>query len=213
MNSLDEFWQGKFGDDYIERNKGNIASNIALFSRILSSAANIKSVIEFGAGIGENLKAIRYLKPDIEISAVEINEQAYNELNSLKNISAYHGSILDLPYLEIGRLFLPKKRDFVLTKGLLIHINPSDLERAYRMIYKTSNKYILIAEYYNPTPIEVEYRGNKGKLWKRDFAGEMLNKYPDLELIDYGFVYHRDNFSQDDITWFLLRKELKSGIR
>jgi hypothetical protein len=35
----------------------------------------------------------------------------------------------------------------------------------------------------------------------------MLNKYPDLQLVDYGFVYHGDaNFPQDDVTWFLLEK-------
>ena len=51
------------------------------------------------------------------------------------------------------------------------------------------------------------YRGHEGKLFKRDFAGELLDKYPDLKLIDYGFVYHRDtNFPQDDCTWFLLEK-------
>ena len=28
-----------------------------------------------------------------------------------------------------------------------------------------------------------------------------------LKLIDYGFIYHRDNsFPKDDITWFLLEK-------
>jgi spore coat polysaccharide biosynthesis protein SpsF len=43
-------------------------------------------------------------------------------------------------------------------------------------------------------------------LFKRDFAGEMLDKYADLKLCDYGFVYHREKFSQDDISWFLLEK-------
>jgi len=44
-------------------------------------------------------------------------------------------------------------------------------------------------------------------LFKRDFAGEMLDRFKDLELLDYGFVYHRDNnFPQDDLNWFLLRK-------
>lgn len=34
-----------------------------------------------------------------------------------------------------------------------------------------------------------------------------MDKFPDCQLVDYGFVYHRDNnFSQDDITWFLLEK-------
>ena len=42
-----------------------------------------------------------------------------------------------------------------------------------------------LAEYYNPTPVSVLYRGHKGKLFKRDFAGEMLDKYNDLNIIDY----------------------------
>jgi hypothetical protein len=45
-------------------------------------------------------------------------------------------------------------------------------------------------------------------LYKRDFAGEMLDRYPDLQLVDYGFSYHRDqNFPQDDANWFLLEKK------
>ena len=40
-----------------------------------------------------------------------------------------------------------------------------------------------------------------------NFAGEMLDRFRDLRLVDYGFVYHRDvNFPQDDITWFLMEK-------
>jgi spore coat polysaccharide biosynthesis protein SpsF len=36
----------------------------------------------------------------------------------------------------------------------------------------------------------------------------MLEKYPDLQLIDYGFCYKRDPaFPQDDATWFLLEKK------
>jgi hypothetical protein len=34
-----------------------------------------------------------------------------------------------------------------------------------------------------------------------------LDRYPDLDLVDYGFVYHRDPlFPQDDMTWFLLQR-------
>jgi spore coat polysaccharide biosynthesis protein SpsF len=53
----------------------------------------------------------------------------------------------------------------------------------------------------------IPYRGNEDRLFKRDFAGEMLNKYSDLSLVDYGFSYRKDPiFPQDDITWFLLEK-------
>ena len=39
------------------------------------------------------------------------------------------------------------------------------------------------------------------------FCGEMLDKYNDLKLVDYGFGYKNDPvFQQDDMTWFLLQK-------
>ena len=114
--------------------------------------------------------------------------------------TSYHSSILDFKPDDI--------RDFVLIKGVLIHINPDELQKVYELLYKTSKKYICIAEYYNPSPVEVKYRGHDGKLFKRDFAGEIMHKFPDLMLINYGFVYHMDNnFPQDDITWFLLKKQ------
>jgi spore coat polysaccharide biosynthesis protein SpsF len=98
-----------------------------------------------------------------------------------------------------------------LIKGVLIHINPDYLGKVYDLLYSIASRYICIAEYYNPKPVEVTYRGNEGKLFKRDFAGEMMDKFPDLKLIDYGFVYHRDyKFPQDDMTWFVLEKTGKN---
>ena len=197
----ENFWSGKFGDGYVSRSHGGhyIASSTNLFARIFNSTHSVHSVIEFGANIGFNIKAIQHLLPDAMISAVEINEIAVRQLNEIKNIRVYHTSILD---------FQPEEEmDFVFSKGVLIHINPDELERVYDLFYKTSKKYICIAEYYNPTPVEVNYRGHRGKLFKRDFAGEIMDQFPDLTLVDYGFVYHRDNnFPQDDITWFLMEK-------
>ncbi|GAG98573.1 unnamed protein product, partial [marine sediment metagenome] len=113
---------------------------------------------------------------------------------------AYHQSILD---------FKSKvKFDLVFTKGVLIHINPDQLSRAYEALYRASKKYICTIEYYNPKPVEVPYRKHRNKLFKRDFAGEILDEYHDLTLESYGFIYHRDNhFPLDDLTWFLLKKK------
>ena len=98
--------------------------------------------------------------------------------------------------------------DLTLTKVVLIHIHPDLLPEVYNRLYRFSKRYILLCEYYNPVPVSVVYRGNTSKLFKRDFAGEMLDLYPDLRLIDNGFVYHRDpKYSlQDDMNWFLLEK-------
>jgi len=99
------------------------------------------------------------------------------------------------------------KAEISLIKGVLIHINPDNLIDVYQKLFETSTKYILIAEYYNPTPVTIPYRGHNEKLFKRDFAGEMLDLFPTLSLIDYGFCYRKDpTFPQDDISWFLLQK-------
>ncbi|OPX94335.1 MAG: hypothetical protein A4E53_00086 [Pelotomaculum sp. PtaB.Bin104] len=197
----ENFWAGEFGDEYVARNRGAslLASNIAFFAEILHYTCSVNTVIEFGANIGLNLEAIKHLLPQSELSAIEINQKAVNELRSWGEVKVYPQTILD---------FSPDyARDFVLIKGVLIHINPESLTRVYDVLYQTSKRYICIAEYYNPMPVEVPYRGHRGKLFKRDFAGEMLDRFKDLILVKYGFCYHRDyNFPQDDITWFLLEK-------
>ena len=195
------FWVGQGGDEYIKRNSNPkiVASNVAFFSRVLRRTSGILSVIEFGANIGLNLMAIQQLMGHVEAFAVEINSEAAKNLQSQGICNVSEQSIFDYN--------CPFGRDLVISKGLLIHINPAYIEKAYEIIYDASNKYILLAEYYNPVPVEVEYRGHRDRLFKRDFAGEMMDIYPDLELIDYGFVYHRDpNFPQGDMTWFLMQK-------
>lgn len=197
----EEFWAGQFGDDYTDRNQGSqiVASNTALFASIIARTRKVKSVLEFGANRGLNLLALRNLLPAVELTAVEINPKAVKELETIKDLKIFQQSLLDFS--------LDYKCDLVLSKGLLIHIAPEMLPRAYQVLYECSSRYICLVEYYNPTPVEVDYRGNKGKLFKRDFAGEMLDIYPDLSLLDYGFIYHRDNyFAQDDLTWFVLGK-------
>ncbi|HAC68697.1 MAG TPA: pseudaminic acid biosynthesis-associated methylase, partial [Pseudomonas sp.] len=98
--------------------------------------------------------------------------------------------------------------DLAFTKGVLIHLPPDLLPAAYDKLYQASKRFILVAEYYNPTPVEVSYRGHAERLFKRDFAGELLDRHADLRLLDYGFAYHRDPlFPADDISWFLLEKQ------
>jgi tRNA1(Val) A37 N6-methylase TrmN6 len=75
----EEFWAGEFGNEYIKRNT-SYYSNIPLFSKIFSLTTGVKSIIEFGANIGMNLKAIRHILPEVELSAVEINKKAITHL-------------------------------------------------------------------------------------------------------------------------------------
>lgn len=197
----EEFWASRFGEEYAKRNRGDqlLASNLAMFSAVLRSTNKVQSVMEFGANIGMNLHAIRQLLPDADLFAVEINDAAADELVRWGAATVYRRSILGF----VG----DRTWDLVLSKGLLIHVAPEELADAYRVLYESARSYVCIAEYYNPTPVEIPYRGHSERLFKRDFAGEMMDRYPSLRLVDYGFAYHRDvNFPQDDITWFLMSK-------
>lgn len=90
---------------------------------------------------------------------------------------------------------------------MLIRIHPEGLGDVYQRLYDSTARSLCVAEYYNPTPMEVTYRGHERRLFKRDFAGEIMDRFPDVRLVDYGFVYHRDpQFPQDDFTWFLMEK-------
>tara|TARA_Y100000768_G_scaffold321011_1_gene256925 strand:+ start:195 stop:824 length:630 start_codon:yes stop_codon:yes gene_type:complete len=199
----EEFWAGNFGEDYIDRNTVEklLSTNLWFFSKALDKVENLTSVIELGPNIGANLVTLHYLFPEIESTGVEINEKAANLLKkNLPQSIIYNESILDFKE--------EKQYDLSLIKGVLIHQDPTVLDLTYDKLHKLSNKYILIAEYYNPSPVEIEYRGNKGKLFKRDFAGEFLSRFDDVKLIDYGFAYNKDpKAPQDDITWFLLEKK------
>jgi spore coat polysaccharide biosynthesis protein SpsF len=197
----EDFWAGEFGTQYINRNPSDkeMGARLALFARIMSRTREVDSIIELGANIGNNLRVLNQMFPCLALAGVEINSTAVAELKEWGKARVFHGSIID---------FVPEQQyDLAFVSGVLIHINPQELPRVYDLLYRAGRRYICLIEYYNPSPVEVPYRGHSDKLFKRDFAGEMLKKFEDIKLLDYGFVYHLDpNFPLDDVTWFLLEK-------
>jgi spore coat polysaccharide biosynthesis protein SpsF len=198
------FWAGEFGTAYIQRNQGDalLAANLDFFGKALRAARGIGTCVEFGANIGMNLKALKLLHPAQEQFGVEINADAARLLARAIPLQNVHcGSILEFN--------LRRTWDLVLVKGVLIHINPDALPQVYDKLAAACGKYLLIAEYYNPTPVAIAYRGHTDRLFKRDFAGEIMERHPQMRLTDYGFAYRRDpNFPQDDINWFLMEKRI-----
>ncbi len=83
---------------------------------------------------------------------VEINQNACKEL-VLKIFKYFNESFLG--NTDYG------KHDMTFTMGVLIHQDPSKLKIAYEKLYNHSSKYILIIEYYNPSPVLIIYRGGK----------------------------------------------------
>ena len=197
----ERFWAGEFGTDYSARNQGpaQIEQRRALWAEVLRQAAPLTSLCEFGANIGLNLVALGQLQPAAVRHAIELNPTALAALNALDGVTVHAGTVLER--------HLTAPVDLTFTVGVLIHIAPERLTTVYDHLHAGSRRYIAVAEYYNPTPVEVPYRGHDARLFKRDFAGEMLDRFSDLRLVDYGFRYHRDPaHPADDLTWFLMEK-------
>lgn len=205
----EDTWRGEFGDQYTDRNMGRTPANRHFFRMVTSgpgidttrhyAGVRFDSALELGCGAGENLVALRQLYPGADLAGVEINHHAAAIAKERAACPIYEQSILD---------FTPTRQwHLAFTKGVLIHIPPTELERAYDVLVRASYRWVLVAEYYSPEPVEVRYRGQAGMLWKRDFAGELLERYQELSLFRYGFVYHRDPYPQDDLTFFLLEKK------
>jgi pseudaminic acid biosynthesis-associated methylase len=198
------FWAGDFGNDYIQRNQDDalIPGKINLLADAMRGTRDVKTCIEFGSNVGLNIKALKILFPRIKSHAIEINSNAVNELSkTLPRESIFNTSILDWSVPE------DMSWDMAMINGVLIHINPDMLPLVYDKLVNATSRYLLVNEYYNPTPVAIDYRGHSDKLYKSDFAGEIMDRHSDMKLVDYGFKCHCEtNYIFGDGTWFLMEK-------
>lgn len=194
----EQFWAGSFGSEYTDRNAIDPQARRPYFEHVLKKMRNVTSICELGANRGHNLEAIKQTGANFELTGVELNEDAFAKLQQIANVSAVLSSIQD---------FEPDGQfDLVFVAGVLIHIDPKDLPAIYKKLAALARRYVLISEYFNPTPVEITYRGHDGVLFKRDFAGEFLDANPDFAVLDYAFQWKRLEPAWDNSTWFLLER-------
>lgn len=200
-----EFWRGAFGDAYANRNNVRpalIQARIVLWSEILrhTLAAPPTTILEVGANIGANLRALRSLT-GARLLAVEPNDKARGILcddgiTAASDVRAGVASSIDFP---------DGAADLVFTSGVLIHIHPRDLESSMREIHRVAARWIVSIEYFADRPTEVPYREHTDVLFKRDFGSAWLDLYPALRPTAYGFAWKRVT-GLDNLTWWLFEK-------
>src|ERR1700687_1796300 len=112
-------WRGKFGEDYIGRNQVTpeyMRPLTLMWAKMLANI-NPKSILEIGANIGLNLRAIQTLSA-AQLTAIEPNETARNRIIAdgiLPASSVYDASAAQLPFAD-GAF------DIAFTLGVLMHI-------------------------------------------------------------------------------------------
>lgn len=198
-------WRGNFGNEYITRNPASgeaVRAAATLWAQILRSFQGNppQSVLEVGANIGINLRALRALS-GAELYALEPNQQAHQQLVqegivTAKNALQGTATKIDLP---------DKAIDLVFTRGVLIHIHPNDLLASCREMHRVSRRYIVSIEYFSANPEEMMYRNHSSALFKRDFGAFWLDNFPDIRVLDYGFAWQRLT-GLDNLTWWAFEK-------
>ncbi len=200
-----EEWRGPFGENYTERNpvtEGSLRQRTRALACILDRlpGAELGSILEVGANIGLNLRALARLT-GAELYAVEPNARAREMLvkgGVVPAERALEGAAGDLPFPD-GAM------DLVFTAGVLIHIPDAALEQAYREIHRVARRYILSMEYFSPTPVSIPYHGHHDMLFKRDFGSMWLDLFPNLQYLGDGFFWKRTT-GLDNVNWWLFCK-------
>lgn len=206
-NEQVKLWRGDFGEEYMNRNAPT-AERIAnqtrfwaqIFEKLVVQGTQPESILEVGANVGINLRALRNLS-SAELYAVEPNDHARevlvrDEVVSAENALAATGEAIPLADNSV---------DLAFTAGVLIHVNPDNLAQVCAEIHRVSRKTIVCAEYFNAYPETITYRGHSEKLFKRDFGGFWMEQFPSLKLVDYGFAW-KPVTGLDNITWWIFSK-------
>jgi pseudaminic acid biosynthesis-associated methylase len=159
LQSGPEFWAGKFGDEYNRRNQVNWRARIPFWSKTLRSIG-ARSVFEMGANAGWNLSAIKATCPQVCVYGNDINTNACAQ-------AAEAGILVEnrLNFLADGR-----KAELVFTAGVLIHIEPENIDEVMGALIEKSYRWVLAVEYEAETETMLEYRGNSNRLWKRPYG-------------------------------------------
>lgn len=199
----EKFWADKYAEDYIKKNSQfNNKLGAEAWSKMLCKVGGkVNNYLECGCNIGRNIDQLKIAFPSAKPSIIEISEPAFSFVTARHHFEhAFKGAILESTF-ENGSF------DLVFTMGVLIHINPDQLLAHMDRMYRYSNKYILIGEYFNRTPTSIEYQGEKDKLFKRDFGKLFIENFG-VRLVDYGFLWGHiyDTAGFDDITWWLFEK-------
>ena len=205
QSGQERFWRGRFGDAYAQRNASTTAelrARTVLWARILRCMAGAppSSILEVGANVGNNLRALRDLT-GAELMAVEPNARARKKLVGDGVVTAANlrngvAAAIDFP---------DGAADLAFTSGVLIHIHPDDLLGSCREIHRVARRYVVCVEYFAVEPEEIAYRGHRERLFKRDFGGFWLDNFPDLRVLDYGFAWRRLT-GLGNLTWWGFEK-------
>lgn len=183
-----DFWKGTFGKEYTDRNSLSPEAwdnfyrttwgltKLEMNEKFIGHLDRNARILEVGCNTGMQLGGLQRMG-FTNLYGIELQPYAAEKAKEYtSNVNIICGSGFDIPYKD-------NYFELVCTNGVLIHISPADLPKIMDEMYRCSSKYIWGFEYYAEKVTDINYRGNKGFLWKADYAQLFMNRFPDLELV------------------------------
>jgi pseudaminic acid biosynthesis-associated methylase len=190
-------WKNEFGKSYTNRNNLSLdelnklyiddigISRSELNTEFVGDLDRGYRILEIGCNIGNQLKLLQQMGFE-DLWGIDVSSEAVNlARKNTEGINIIKSSAHDIPFKN-------EYFDLVFTSRVLIHINPSELDRVIDNMYTLSKKYIWCFEYFSTDNTEIEYRGKSGLLWKNDFLKTFTQRHPDLTVVKsskYKYLY------------------------
>jgi len=203
-----DFWRGKFGEVYLERNKTFDEVNKRyknqtgitveqIFLNFFEDIDRDLKIIELGCNVGLNLSFLQKMGFR-NLYGLELNQKAC-EIAARNNpsISFIHSGIEEYDPKD-------EKFDLVFTAGVLIHINPNSLNSIIKKIVNLSNKYIFGFEYFSNDVVAIDYRNHKGVMWKQNFPLLYKKLFPSLKTIKEEKIPYKEG-NLYDVAYLLMK--------
>lgn len=195
---LESLWAGDFGDAYTDRNAAAANHRRDFWFNLLEKYP-VRNALEIGCNLGGNLTWIAKKLPPASVHGIDVNLKALRTLRqNVQDINASFALARDLPYRD--RWF-----DLTFTMGVLIHQPEATLPLVMSEIVRCSRKYVFCGEYASKETVEVNYRGHEGALFKRDYGKLYAELFPELRLLETGFLSKDQGW--DDVTWWLFERQ------
>jgi spore coat polysaccharide biosynthesis protein SpsF len=194
---LEALWGGTFGDHYVDRNL-NAGKHRGPFWKDLLSRYPVGNILEVGCNIGANLRWLAAELPAHQVYGVDINARALEVLRGdLPVVNALWCPARSLPFRDAWF-------DMTFTMGVLIHQPENTLPLVMAEVVRCSKGYVFCAEYFSETAVEVPYHNQQGALFKRNYGKLYEDLFPELELVEQGFLSREEGW--DDVTFWMFKK-------
>ena len=165
-----------------------------MFKTFFQDIDKQSKILELGCNVGIKLSILKKLG-FTNLHGVEINKKALEIARSRNSDIAFTlSNIEDFESKD-------EEYDVVYTSGVLIHINPKNLDSVINKIICLTKKYIFGLEYFSENFMEIKYRGHDSVLWKQNFP-LLFTKHSNITIINKKQLNYK-NEDLSDIAYLL----------